>query len=102
VIPGFDEAVTGMNPGDKKTITIPVDQAYGQPREDLIVEVNREHLPPEFKVEVGQHLSIPQEGGGSVPVTITDLTDETITMDANHPLAGENLTFEIELVEVTQ
>ena len=100
VIPGFDDGVTGMNIGDKKTIKIPKDQAYGETRDELIVTVQKDQLPPGFAVEVGQQLSIPQENGGAMPVTVTEITDDNITLDANHRLAGKDLTFEIELVEI--
>lgn len=100
VIPGFEQAVLGMAPGESKTEKIPMDQAYGPHREEMVLEVSREQIPPDIAPEVGQQLQIQQANGQSVPVFVTDVTDNQITLDANHPLAGEDLTFEIELVEI--
>jgi FKBP-type peptidyl-prolyl cis-trans isomerase 2 len=101
VIPGFEEAVLGMTPGESKTEKIPMDQAYGPHREEMVLEVSREQIPPDLNPEVGQQLQIQQANGQSVPVFVTDVTDAQITLDANHPLAGEDLTFDIQLVEIT-
>ncbi len=101
VIPGFEQAVLGMTPGESKTEKIPMDQAYGPHREEMVLEVSREQIPPDLNPEVGQQLQIQQANGQSVPVFVTDVTDAQITLDANHPLAGEDLTFDIELVEIT-
>lgn len=100
MIPGFEQAVLGMDSGDKKTAEIPVDQAYGEKREDMIISVPRENVPGDIQPEVGQQLAIQQQGGQQVPVTVTEVTDEKVVLDANHPLAGKDLVFEIELVEV--
>lgn len=100
VIPGFDQAVVGMSIGDSKTETIPMDQAYGPHREEMVLEVSKEQLPPELNPEVGQQLQIQQPNGQSVPVFIADVTDSTVILDANHPLAGEDLIFDIQLVEI--
>jgi peptidylprolyl isomerase len=100
VIPGFEQAVLGMTPGETKTEKIPMDQAYGPHREEMVLEVSREQIPPDISPEVGQQLQIQQANGQSVPVFVTDVTDDKIILDANHPLAGEDLTFEIELVEI--
>jgi peptidylprolyl isomerase len=100
VIPGFEQAVLGMTPGESKTEKIPMDQAYGPHREEMVLEVSREQIPPDINPEVGQQLQIQQANGQSVPVFVTEVTDNQITLDANHPLAGEDLTFEIELVEI--
>ncbi len=101
VIPGFDQAVVGMSPGETKTQKIPMDQAYGPYREEMVVELSREQMPPDMQPEIGQQLQIQQPDGQSVPVMVTEVTDETVTLDANHPLAGEDLTFEIELVDIS-
>lgn len=100
VIPGFEQAVLGMTPGESKTEKIPMDQAYGPRREEMVLEVSREQIPPDLSPEVGQQLQIQQANGQSVPVVVTEVTDDQITLDANHPLAGEDLTFEIQLVEI--
>jgi FKBP-type peptidyl-prolyl cis-trans isomerase 2 len=100
VIPGFDQAVLGMSPGETKTEKIPMDQAYGPYREEMVVEVSRQQMPPELEPEVGQQLQVQQTDGQTIPVVVTEVTDSTVTLDANHPLAGEDLTFEIQLVEI--
>jgi peptidylprolyl isomerase len=100
VIPGFEEAVVGMNPGDTKTATIPADDAYGDYDEELVLEVDRDQFPPEITPEIGQRLQLHQADGEVVGAVVTAFDDETVTLDANHPLAGQDLTFEIELVEI--
>jgi len=98
VIPGFEEAVIGMNEGAKKTVTLPSDQAYGPRREDLMIQVDRDKLPDDLKPEVGQRLAVELGEEQRAVVVVTEVTDAAITIDANHPLAGEALTFDIELV----
>lgn len=100
LIPGFEAAVTGMQAGDKKTVTIAAEDAYGSRQEDLFFSVEREQLPDHIQPEIGQRLQINQDGQTAV-VTVAELTDTTMTLDANHPLAGENLTFDLEVVKVT-
>jgi peptidylprolyl isomerase len=100
IIPGFEQAVLGMSPGDSKTEMIPVEQAYGEHREDMVVVVDRAQMPGNLDPEIGQQLEIQQPSGEAIPVVITDITDGEITLDANHPLAGEDLTFEIQLVDI--
>jgi len=100
LIPGFEKAVVGMNVGDTSKVTIPSDEAYGEKREDMVIDVDRGQIPPDIKPEVGQQLQIQQKDGGTIPVVITEVTDETVQLDANHPLAGQDLTFEIEVVDV--
>jgi len=101
VIPGFEEAIIGMTPGQSKTATIPPDQAYGPQREELVIIVEKEQIPSDLSVEVGQQLQISQNDGEVIPVIVTDISDSQVTLDANHPLAGQQLTFDIELVEVS-
>jgi peptidylprolyl isomerase len=101
IIPGFEEAVLGMNTGDSKTAEIPVEQAYGSHRPDMIVEVDRNQFPEDLQPEIGQQLQIQQPTGEMIPVVVTDVSDATVTLDANHPLAGEDLIFDIQLVDVT-
>jgi len=100
MIPGFEQAVLGMKVGESKTVTIPADEAYGQYRDDLVVVVNREDLPAGLDPEVGEQLQGPRPDGGTGVCTVTNVTDTTITIDFNHPLAGKDLTFEIELVSI--
>ncbi|MEM6752476.1 MAG: peptidylprolyl isomerase [Cyanobacteria bacterium P01_C01_bin.38] len=100
VIPGFEEAIVGMAPGESKTTQIPPEQAYGPTREELVITVEKEQIPTDLSVEVGQQLQISQNNGQVIPVIVTDVSDSKVTLDANHPLAGQQLTFDIELVEV--
>jgi peptidylprolyl isomerase len=94
-ISGFEQAVIGMKVGETQTITIPVDEAYGPRRDDLIVEIGRDRLSPDINPEVGMQLT-----SGQGAVTIIEVSEKTVKIDANHPLAGEDLTFDIELVEI--
>lgn len=100
VITGFDNAVRGMQVGQSKTVTIPVDEAYGQYRDDLVLVVERSQLPQEREPEIGQELYMQQANGSIITVVIIELTETTATLDANHRLVGEDLTFEIELIEI--
>lgn len=100
IIPGFEQAVIGMQPGETKTATISSDDAYGPHRDDMVIEVDRSHFPPDLEPEVGQQLQLRQSNGQSIVVLVTDVSEQSATLDANHPLAGKDLTFEIELVEV--
>lgn len=100
LIPGFEKAVEGLAAGDSTEVIIPEDEAYGEPREDLVINVPKDNLPEDVSPEVGMQLQVNQPDGQSIPVRITDIGDEEITLDANHPLAGKQLTFEIELVEI--
>jgi peptidylprolyl isomerase len=101
VIPGFEEAVKGMKVGQSKTVTIQANDAYGPRRDDLIIGIERTQLPANLNPEVGQRLQMQQANGRQSIVTVTDVSEETITLDTNHPLAGEDLTFELKLVEIT-
>lgn len=102
LIPGFEEAVVGMEPGETKASHIPHDKAYGERRDDMVLEVAKEQIPENIEVEIGQQLQIQQPDGQAVPVTVADVSDETVTLDANHPLAGKDLMFELELVEIDE
>ena len=100
VIPGFEEAVQGMEPGDKKTTKIQADQAYGARRKDMIVTVSLEHLPEGVEPKVGEILQMSSGDDQTFNVVVSEIGEDAIVLDANHPLAGEDLTFEIELVKV--
>jgi peptidylprolyl isomerase len=100
VIPGFEKAVLGMKAGEKKTVTIPAEEAYGPYRDNLSLEISRELLPNSITPQVGLHVQQKQENGSVVVAIITKISDKTVTIDANHPLAGQVLTFEIELVKI--
>lgn len=101
VIPGFENAVTGMIPGEKKTVTIPCDEAYGPHRDEMITLVERDQFPAGDTPEIGQQYEmVNQETGQSFIMTVAEIQDGGIVLDANHPLAGEDLTFDIELVAI--
>ena len=100
VIPGFENGVIGLAPGESKTVTIPVDQAYGPHNPDMVAVVPRDQVPPHIEVELGNRLELTNDDGQSFQVVITDITDSTITLDANHPLAGRELIFDLQLVEI--
>lgn len=101
LIPGFEEAVIGMEEGDDTTVELESKDAYGERREDLELEVAKDDLPDNVDPQVGMQLQMQQqENGRAIPVQITAVEDEFVKLDANHPLAGKDLTFDIELVEL--
>jgi len=100
VIPGFDNGVLGMTVGQKKTITIPVEEAYGPVQEDMFMEFPINRFPEDMKPEVGMSLNMSNGSGQAIPVVIAEVQDEVVILDANHPLAGEDLTFDLELVDI--
>lgn len=100
LIPGFEKGVIDMEVGESKSIKIPSDEAYGPRKDDLVVNLERDKVPVDIHPEVGLQLQIKQHDGSTGNVLITDVTDTYITLDANHPLAGRDLTFDIELVEI--
>lgn len=100
VIKGFDDAVLDMNPGDKKTVHIPVDQAYGQRSEEMMMEYPKSDFPDDMTPEAGQELQMSDNAGNIFPVVITEVKEDTVVLDANHPLAGQDLIFDIELVSI--
>jgi peptidylprolyl isomerase len=100
VIKGFEEAVIGMNPGESKTVDVPFDKAYGPYQEERILSVDRSKFPKHINPQAGQYLRIPQPDGTIATVTVTEVTESKITIDGNHPLAGKDLVFDIQLVEI--
>ncbi|MCW3129649.1 MAG: peptidylprolyl isomerase [Methanophagales archaeon] len=100
IIPGFEQAVVGMNPGESKTIKVLTNDAYGPHREDMVLVVDRNQLPVDLIPEVGQQLQSRQPDGQIIVVTVIAVSESTVTVDANHPLAGKDLTFDIQLVEI--
>ena len=100
VIKGFDQGVMGMQVGDKKTVEIVAQDAYGDKHDEMVIEFPKTQFPPEMKPEVGMQLMMNNGAGQQFPVTITEVKDETVVLDANHPLAGQDLIFDIELVEI--
>lgn len=100
LIPGFEKAVIGMAEGDSTTVDIPSDEAYGEVRDDLIINVPKDQLPDDVEPQIGMQLQVNQQNGQPIPVRITEIKDEELILDANHPLAGKDLKFEIKLLEV--
>lgn len=106
LIPGFEQAVIGMEPGGKTSVTIPSAEAYGPRREELVISVDRKDIPDHIKPEVGQVLQFQKKPESAeakpevIAFTVIAVTDDKLKLDANHPLAGKDLTFEIELVEI--
>lgn len=101
LIQGFEQAIVGMQAGETKTEEIPYEGAYGAKRDDLVLELDKSKIPEHLDPKVGDQLEIKQEEGNNIPVTVKEITEEGITIDANHPLAGQDLIFELELVEIT-
>jgi peptidylprolyl isomerase len=100
VIPGFDNGIQGMQVGDKKTIEIPVDQAYGEKRQDMLIEFPKDQFPAEMTPKVGEQLMMSDGSGQQFPVIIAEVREESVVLDANHPLAGQDLIFDLELVHI--
>ncbi len=100
IIPGFEEAVREMSVGEKRTVKLEVDQAYGPHREELVGAIKRERLPENIAPEVGQMLRVGEPHGQSLTVQVVEVDDDEVKLDGNHPLAGRDLTFQIELVGV--
>ena len=100
IIAGLDAAITGMSQGEKKSVTIAAAEAYGDHRPEAVQAVPRAQIPAEIPLEVGGGLQVQTPDGQTIPVTVTSVTDEEVTLDANHPLAGKDLTFAVELVEI--
>jgi len=100
IIPGLDSEIPGMRVGDKKTVVIEPEQAYGPVNPDAKQTVPRSDIPAEIPLEVGLTLQAQTSQGQAIPVTVVELSDESVVLDANHPLAGKTLTFAIELVSI--
>ena len=100
IIDGFVNAIKSMSVGEKKTVTIAVEDAYGPWHEDMVIEVPRSEMPEDLELSVGEELEVTDEEEEPMLVTISEMTDATITLDGNPPLAGQDLTFDLELVAV--
>ncbi len=100
MIPGFENGVLGMTVEESKTIKIPSDEAYGPYHDERVIEVERGHIHPDVQVEVGQMLEMTTQDEQKVMVMVKELSDEKVKLDANHPLAGQDLNFDIKLVEI--
>jgi peptidylprolyl isomerase len=100
IIPGLDQALPGMAVGEKKTVEVPADQAYGHPDPNARQAVPRADIPADIPLDLGTQLQVQTPQGQVMPVTVIEVTEDQVTLDANHPLAGKDLTFAIELVEI--
>jgi len=100
VIKGFDEGVTGMSVGEKKTINIPFNEAYGPRNPEMVIEMPKDRFPKDMELEVGMPLMMSDGQGQQFQVTIAQIKEEAVMLDANHPLAGKDLVFDLELVEI--
>ena len=100
IIPGVEEAIIGMSPDETKEATMPPEKAYGQYRDEMVIEVDKSQFPEDIDPEPGQQLELKQPDGQHVVVTVTNISGENVTLDANHPLAGKQLTFELVLEEI--
>jgi peptidylprolyl isomerase len=101
VLPAIEEAIEGMEPGETKTVYVSSDEAFGPWRHELVQEIPKDSLPDDLSIEPGQQLVVDQPGVEPVIVSVTDVSESTVTLDANHPLAGEDLVFDLELVDVS-
>jgi FKBP-type peptidyl-prolyl cis-trans isomerase 2 len=102
MIKGFDAALPGMNIGDKKTITISPEEGYGERSEEAVIEFPKENIPADMVLEPGMNLTLSNQQGQPVPVVVKEVKDDVVLLDANHFLAGQNLVFDIELVEIAE
>jgi peptidylprolyl isomerase len=100
LIPDFEQAVIGMSPGESKTIQVPSANAYGPHHEEMVMVVDRKDFPPDLEPKVDQRLEVRQQDGQVFAVTVTDVSEAKVTLDGNHPLAGKDLTFDIQLAEI--
>ena len=101
MIPGFEEAVVGMNPGESKTVTIPPDKGYGSHHAQMVLEADRKEFPEHVNLQIGRTIRIGQQAGGpTLELRVMALSEASVTLDANHPLAGKELTFDIHLIEI--
>lgn len=100
IVPGLEEAVIGMQPGEAKRAHIHPKQAFGQRREELVMDVERERLPDELEPETGKLLEMRLKDDENILVTVADMNEDSVKLDANHPLAGQELVFDIELLDI--
>jgi len=100
IIPAFEKALIGMKAGEKKTINLQAEEAFGPYVEELVTTVEKSQLPPNLEIEKDQQLQIQQPDGQIILVKVVDINEDKVTFDANHPLAGKDITFDIDLVEI--
>lgn len=102
IIPAFEKAVVGMSPEETKSITVPSEEAYGEYRKELVQPIDKEQVPKDVELEVGQQVLVGATEDDAMPFTVADVKEDKIILDGNHPLAGQDLNFEITLVEVNK
>ena len=102
IITGFEKAVVGMTPGDKKTVSLQPAEAYGELKQSLFQSFERKNFPEDFELIEGELISVPAQDGKTYPAFIEEITDESVTLNFNHPMAGKKLNFEIELVDIVK
>ena len=102
VIKGFDEGVVGMERGEKKTIHIPAEDAYGPSVPENVIEFPKSQFPEDMNPEVGMQLNLRSQDGQNIPVVIAEVKEEVVVLDANHPLAGRDLIFDVEVVDISE
>ncbi len=102
IIPGFEQALIGMQTGEKKSFDLPPEEAFGERKDELVHVIERKQVPPDLKLEVGMQLALEGQGQEPIPAQVVDLSESTVTLDTNHPLAGKALTFEVDVVNVEQ
>ena len=100
IIPGFERALIGMQSGEKKTFDLTPQQAFGERRDDLVHVIERKQVPPDINLEVGMQLALEGQDQDPIPAQVVDLSEATVTLDTNHPLAGRALTFEVDVVDI--
>jgi len=100
VIPGLEQGVIGMAAGDKKTIAISPQDAFGEPQEDLVVDINKSEFPKDVELAVGAYLNIESSDGKEFKAKVVEIKEDTVTLDANHPLAGVTINYDVELLEI--
>lgn len=99
LIPGFEQAIIGMNPGESKKVFVSAEQAFGPHLDEMVIVIDRDRLPEDFRPKVGDQIQFNTHSGEIVSVLVIETSEESITIDANHPLAGKNLTFDINFVD---
>ncbi len=99
LVKGFDDAVVGMMPGEKKTVNVSPEEGYGEHNPDYVIDFPKANIPPEMKLEVGMQLQMSDQAGQPVPVFVAEILDNLVKLDANHPLAGKTLVFDVHIVE---
>jgi peptidylprolyl isomerase len=102
IIPGLEEAIIGMEPDEIKTIKVNAEDAFGPRRDELMIKVDRNKLPEDLKLEIGNRLKVPREDGQTTSVKVTSISESKVTLDANHPLSGKDLIFDIKLLEINE